>query len=311
MWRRVFSRSLAAVAMVIAAAGAHGGSCPGYHTFTPTSLPHVPVNSAYSQSVTVTFYSVPCGGPFYTLLSIIAGSMPPGITHSNTNPMSFTGTPPTVGYYPFTLQSDTGDPTMPPEFADQNYAITVDFLDVPATNAFEPFIMKLVANNITAGCDATHYCPTGLILRSSMAVFIIKSEHGSAYVPPPATGIFADVPASNGFAPWIEEIYHEGITGGCATNPLQYCPGNYVIRAQMAIFLLRAKWGPAYVPPASAQIFADVPPSSPFEPWINEIYNEGIMPGCGGGNFCPSWNVNRVSMSVYLVLMFNLGFPLP
>lgn len=50
--------------------------------------------------------------------------------------------------------------------------------------------------------------------------------------------MFDDVPATNPFCPWIEELSRRGITGGCtATN---YCPTNPVTRAQMAIFILRA-----------------------------------------------------------------------
>ena len=37
-------------------------------------------------------------------------------------------------------------------------------------------------------------------------------------------GIFGDVPASDPFAPWIEQIYAEAITGGGSASPLLYCP---------------------------------------------------------------------------------------
>ena len=39
---------------------------------------------------------------------------------------------------------------------------------------------------------------------------------------------------------WIEQLYREGITAGCATSPLRYCPGQIVNRAEMAAFLTRA-----------------------------------------------------------------------
>ncbi|MBU4352813.1 MAG: S-layer homology domain-containing protein, partial [Nanoarchaeota archaeon] len=64
-------------------------------------------------------------------------------------------------------------------------------------------------------------------------------EYGSAYNPPPPTGIFADVPRDHWAAAWIERLYSAGITAGCATNPLRYCPEDSVTRAQMAIFLER------------------------------------------------------------------------
>jgi hypothetical protein len=40
--------------------------------------------------------------------------------------------------------------------------------------------------------------------------------------------------------PWVEEFYREGITTGCGTNPLRYCPENPVTRGAMATFISRA-----------------------------------------------------------------------
>jgi hypothetical protein len=68
-----------------------------------------------------------------------------------------------------------------------------------------------------------------------MAVFLLVTKEGSAYVPPPAAGIFADVPASSGFAKWIEELSRRGIAAGCGGG--NFCPTNPVTRGQMAVFL--------------------------------------------------------------------------
>ena len=38
----------------------------------------------------------------------------------------------------------------------------------------------------------------------------------------------------------INTLAAEGITAGCSTEPLQYCPNKPVTRAQMATFLVRA-----------------------------------------------------------------------
>ena len=90
-----------------------------------------------------------------------------------------------------------------------------------------------------------------------MAVFLLKSKYGVCYVPPPCTGVFPDVPCPSNFAPWIEALAAEGITGGCGGG--NYCPTNPVRRDQMAVFLLKAKHGSTYVPPACSGDFADVP----------------------------------------------------
>ena len=51
---------------------------------------------------------------------------------------------------------------------------------------------------------------------------------------------FADVAARSVHAAAIDALYAAGITTGCATEPLRYCPDQPVIRAQMATFLTRA-----------------------------------------------------------------------
>ncbi|HYO15138.1 MAG TPA: S8 family serine peptidase [Thermoanaerobaculia bacterium] len=114
--------------------------------------------------------------------------------------------------------------------------------------------------------------------------------------------VFADVPPGHWAKSWIEAIYGAGITSGCATSPLQYCPENTVNRDQMAVFLLRAKEGAAYVPPpCTTSSFNDVPVSSPFCPWIQELANRGITGGCGNGNYCPGNPVTREQMAVFLL----------
>jgi hypothetical protein len=77
------------------------------------------------------------------------------------------------------------------------------------------------------------------------------------------------MPPANPAAAWIEQLYREGITGGCLANPLSYCPDKDTTRQQMAVFLLKVKHGSNYVPPPCTGIFIDVPcaavtPSGPI-----------------------------------------------
>jgi S-layer homology domain len=53
----------------------------------------------------------------------------------------------------------------------------------------------------------------------------------------PGAEMFNDVPASNPFCPFIEELSRRGITGGCGGG--NFCPGDPVTRQQMAVFLVR------------------------------------------------------------------------
>ena len=186
------------------------------------------------------------------------------------------------------------------------------FADVADTNPFLAWIEALVAAGITGGCGGSppQYCPQGLVTRGQMAVFLLRARHGAAYTPPAATGtMFADVAASLSFAPWIEQFATEGITGGCGANPPRYCPDATVTRGQMTVFLLRAKHGAGYQPPAATgTVFADVPASHPFAPWIEEVARQGIATGCASSpaKFCAEATVTRGQMAVFLGRAFNL-----
>lgn len=68
-------------------------------------------------------------------------------------------------------------------------------------------------------------------------------------------------PSPNPYAAWIERLFFEGITGGCGNG--NYCPNAYVTRAQMAVFLLKTKYGSSYVPPPCIGVFNDVPCATP------------------------------------------------
>ena len=186
-------------------------------------------------------------------------------------------------------------------------AWVADFLDVPGNQQFYSFVTTLVSNAITAGVGGGNYGVDQSTLRQQMAVFLMKAKHGLCFVPPPCTTqIFTDVPCSSGFAPWINELVAEGITGGCGSGTT-YCPTDPVKRQQMAVLLLRTLEGVNYAPPACVTAtFGDVPCDSPFAPWIYDLVARAITGGCGGGNYCPADPATRGQMAVFVVKTFSL-----
>lgn len=180
------------------------------------------------------------------------------------------------------------------------------FYDVSITHWAYNWIETLYANGITGGCSSNRFCPNSPVTRAQMAVFLLRSKYSSSYNPPAATGnVFADVPTNAFAAAWIERMVAEGITAGCGNGV--FCPNGYVNRAQMAVFLLRAKYGGNYTPPpASGKIFKDVPANAFAAAWIEQLVAEGVTSGCGGGDYCPSQAVTRAQMAVFLVKTFNL-----
>ncbi len=184
-------------------------------------------------------------------------------------------------------------------------SLAVEFADVPTSSPFHDDILQIATEGITGGCGGGNYCPASPVRRDQMAVFLLKSEHGADYVPPPCTpGFFADVACPGPFADWIQQLAAESITGGCGGG--NYCPSQSVTRAQMAIFLLKTDEGSAYTPPTSTGIFGDVPPGSFGADFIEEIYHRGITGGCSVSPllYCPGSAVLRQQMATFLVRTF-------
>lgn len=103
----------------------------------------------------------------------------------------------------------------------------------------------------------------------------------------------------------IYSIAQTGITRGCTSDPLQYCPNVSVTRAQMAVFLVRALgletsiFDPAD-PTTWAKDFTDVPPD--YWAWkeIQALYLSGITLGTTTTTFSPEMVVSRSQMAVFL-----------
>ena len=183
-------------------------------------------------------------------------------------------------------------------------ALAVEFADVPVSSPFHDDILTIATAGITSGCGGGNYCPASPVRRDQMAVFLLKSEHGSSYTPPACSGVFSDVACPSPFADWIEQLALEGVTSGCGGG--HYCPSSSVTRAQMAVFLLKTKNGSSYVPPPATGIFGDVPVGSFAADFIEALYNQAITGGCQASPllYCPGNAVLRQQMASFLVRTF-------
>lgn len=185
------------------------------------------------------------------------------------------------------------------------------FSDVPASHWAWKHIEGVYVVGITSGCSSSGYCPDAPVTRAQMAVFLLKTKSGAAYVPPVvgSTTGFSDVATSYWAAAWIKALAEAGITSGCGIGI--YCPDASVTRAQMAVFLLKTKYGLAYTPPVlgSTTGFNDVAVDYWAASWIKALADLGITSGCSSGMYCPEASVTRAEMAVFLVKTFNISMP--
>ncbi len=118
---------------------------------------------------------------------------------------------------------------------------------------------------------------------------------------------FTDVAAGDPFHDYVEKLVRNGVTAGCGSG--NYCRNDSVTRAQMAVFLLKAKFGASHTPPAcTGTVFDDVPcTGGAFDPWIEELAGLQVTGGCQVSPplYCPGNTVNRQQMAVFLLKMKN------
>ncbi|MEX2424856.1 MAG: M23 family metallopeptidase [Acidimicrobiia bacterium] len=114
------------------------------------------------------------------------------------------------------------------------------------------------------------------------------------------SGTFSDDDGSDHEAD-IEKLVATGVTRGCSTEPMRYCPSQSITRGQIAAFINRA----LALPAADQDWFGD-DDASEFDADINAIMSAGIGFGCDDTNYCADRPLLREEMATLLVRAFGL-----
>ncbi len=259
-----------------------------------------PAGPEWSSDVPGVIYPTPTASPTPTETRTPTATATPTVTPTSTA----TGTPtPTAT----TTQTPTVTPTRTPGPI---------FADVPPTHWAFDYIEALYDAGFVAGCSAEPrlYCPENVLSRAESAVFVERGLHGAIASPPytpPGSPTFSDVPASFWGYGWIESLWQDAMTAGCSTNPLAYCPLSQHTRAEASVFFLRIKNGAAYQPPTPTGLFTDVPRDAWYAGWVEDAYNQGLLPACTTDPlaYCPNDLLNR-AWAAYMMVQAK-GIPVP
>jgi hypothetical protein len=126
----------------------------------------------------------------------------------------------------------------------------------------------------------------------------------------PSNAIFNDVQSNDPYFDYVSLMSNYGITAGCQSSPLLYCPSTPVTRAQMSVFVvagLNLALGTSltYAPTA---YFQDVPatgvPDSIYFPFVQRIAQLGITAGCqvSPALYCPDESITQGQMAVFMIV---------
>ena len=116
---------------------------------------------------------------------------------------------------------------------------TSRFSDVPDHAWYLSGLERLADLGVVEPYEDGTFRPYEGLTRLDMAVLLIRAFPAIMNAANP-TGVFSDVPADAEHAGAVEGILAAGVTSGCSTDPLSYCPDRPVPRDQMASFLARA-----------------------------------------------------------------------
>ena len=170
------------------------------------------------------------------------------------------------------------------------------FSDVADTSVHQPAVEALAGDGVFDGteCGQGLFCPGEPILRWVMAVWLVRVLDGAD--PAADSSRFDDVDAAQWWSPYVERLADLGVTQGCSTEPVRFCPHSAVTRAQMASFLVRA-FDLSTGPPAG---FTDVNADSVHYANINALAESGVTQGCATDEFCPRRDTTRAQMATFL-----------
>jgi S-layer family protein len=115
---------------------------------------------------------------------------------------------------------------------------------------------------------------------------------------------FADISPRHPSWDAIEIVAAQGLLDGCPGASSIFCPDLTVSRAEAAVLLSRAlSRGFPPPPPATGQMFEDVPASFWAASAIEHLYRVGVTVGCSISprRFCPNEPLSRASAAVFLL----------
>ena len=153
------------------------------------------------------------------------------------------------------------------------------------------------------GCENSDgLCPNDPLKRWEMAVWLVRLldvEEPSQM----EESRFADIESDRWWAAHTGRLGELGVTRGCATGPLRYCPYASVTRGQMASFLVRA----FRLEAASPAGFGDTAGSS-HAANIDALAAARVTVGCSTDSllYCPSRSVTRGEMATFLARAIGL-----
>lgn len=164
------------------------------------------------------------------------------------------------------------------------------FSDIAARNTHGASVLRLHADGVINGCEATRFCPTADLTRGQAASLIARALD----LPDGDGSVFSDVRRGATHEKAIGAVAERGIVTGFDDG--RFGSAERLTRDQMASFLARAM----SLSRVRGSGFSDVSADSTHGGNIYAIRDAGITEGCTGNRFCPRDHVTRAQMASFV-----------
>ena len=194
-----------------------------------------------------------------------------------------------------------------PRFSDEAFYTDVSPGSGPTSaESLYRHIQSLARAGVFAGtdCGVGRFCPDAHMQQWQLAVWLMRSL-GEDDLGDIDRSRFADVDADEWWAPYVERMAELGITGGCSSDPMRYCPEGTVSRGELAAFLSRAldlpAAGPAGFTDIEGHTHADAI-NRAAEARLSPRSTRWIVGGCSQEppKYCPDSPVTKAQMAVFI-----------
>lgn len=199
---------------------------------------------------------------------------------------------------------------VPPEQSLAALEANGGFTDLEEAGGHRDNVEELANRGILEGteCAPQQFCPKAPIQRWVMAVWLVRALEDTD-PNPIASSRFSDVEGGQWWAPYVERLADLGVTRGCTTSPVRFCPTEPVTRQQMASFLVRA----FSLERVLGNRFIDVGEGNSHLAAINALVAAGITAGCAvePARYCPARDTTRAQMATFLARALGVASPPP
>lgn len=159
-------------------------------------------------------------------------------------------------------------------------AATPSFEDVPKSHWAYGYIEALTRAEITDHCGDRHasFCPNSPMTRAEAIAWLVRAQ-GARYLPGSGTR-FQDVPEDHWAYSYIQKGFQDDIIAPCglSQSPISFCPNANLTRAELAVWLARARgWLADY---KSSPTFGDVSREHAAYGYIERLNEEGLRVRC-------------------------------